>query len=497
MDYGLNFLERGPVFDGRDHPYPAAALLAIPLSSDLKNRPALKGAPLDIENPQNLFPSRTLNLGLAALTLIFFALWIKTKFGVAMGLLTLAAGTLDPGWLAQARFFTTDILHASGLLLSALAIGAHAQTRNKLPLALAAMGFALACSAKFSGLLLAPTALLIYMIYEHRRLENATWSRALGIAIIPAASISFFGFVLFVLLFELHAFLGLNEFGAGLNHLIKGTESFAEVRSSPRGTFLMGSYYPGGTLLYFPLLIAAKTPLAMLVLICATKGKALFQESKAVFPELALLAGTYLLVAILSKVNLGYRHLTPILPALWFLTAAGAWRILNTTKLKLAAPALGLVLLFECLMVHPNYLPYTNLAFGGERRAHLVAVDSATDWGQDLPALSRYLRLNRDIETKLDLAYFGSANPAKLGIHARWRPCGLLGAPAPRSGGRAACEDPAELLAISATCLQGAAGGNTQDSCYEWLRDRPPDEILGGSILIYRNLRSKSPTAPP
>ena len=55
MDYGLNFLDKGPVFDGRDHPYPAAAILATPLSWNLSQRASGEYRPLDVENPENLF----------------------------------------------------------------------------------------------------------------------------------------------------------------------------------------------------------------------------------------------------------------------------------------------------------------------------------------------------------------------------------------------------------------------------------------------------------
>ena len=152
---------------------------------------------------------------------------------------------------------------------------------------------------------------------------------------------------------------------------------------------------------------------------------------------------------------------------------------------------LGFVLILEGALAHPHYLPFTNAAFGAVDGAHNVAVDSATDWGQDLPLLADYVAKHPPDDGPLHLAYFGTADPSYYGIDSVWRPCGPLGRPRPRSGPAQGCSQGASLLAISATCLQGATGGNKQDPCWEHLRHEEPEAILGGSILIFRNVPPK------
>ena len=75
------------------------------------------------------------------------------------------------------------------------------------------------------------------------------------------------------------------------------------------------------------------------------------------------------------------------------------------------------------------------------------------------------------------------------GIRSVWRPCGNLGFPKPGGAPAAACREPAELLVVSATCLAGTATVGEPDSCYSWLRDREPDAVIGGSLLVFKDVK--------
>ena len=58
----------------------------------------------------------------ATLALALLAIWARRRHGAAFALAILAIASLDPGWLAQARYATTDIGHAVGWWLAALGL---------------------------------------------------------------------------------------------------------------------------------------------------------------------------------------------------------------------------------------------------------------------------------------------------------------------------------------------------------------------------------------
>ncbi len=509
LDYGLNFLRFGPLVPAADHPYPVMALVTLPLALqdpapgqvvEVRDVPGTgRQAELrQIEDPRNLYPARRMNVALAAVGLAAAAWWLSRRSGPALGLSFLALGTLDPGWLAPARYATTDVAHGLAFLGGGLALAHHRMRGGWRPLVVAGLFGTLGLAAKFSGVVLVPTALLVQLVpmpgegrYVPRRRIIAGVSAAAVVGGVAIAG--------WLLLFQLHALVGLATPADGWHRVIVAWHEFARVRAIPRGTFLMGGFFPGGTRAYLPALLVAKTPLALAVAallgIALPQGRALLRGHRA-FLVAALF---FLVVAIASNVNLGHRHLTPFLPAVWLAGAAGLVAVARTFRRGRAlAGLLGTVLVLEGGLAHPHYLPFTNAAFGGIDNAHRVAVDSATDWGQDLPLLAAWLRAQPPAEGPVHLAYFGTADPAAYGIESVWRPCRPLGRPRPPGAPAAPCDASAQILAVSATCLQGAAGGDSRDACWERLRDVQPEVILGGSILVFRDvLGTAIPVAAP
>ncbi|MFH2006450.1 MAG: glycosyltransferase family 39 protein [bacterium] len=496
LGYGLDFIAQGPGFDGRDHPYPVAALLAAAVF-DSSAGPA-SGRELRVERAGHLFPARRVNVALAAVALLVLAVLAARRFGAAAALLVLGLGALDPGWIAQARFVTTDTALGIAFALAAFALARHRETRELTPLIAAGLALGFGMTAKLSAVLIAAAVPLLFLVpapgqaFREGLLKRLGWSVAAGGIVLGI------GLACYLLVIEGAALwhgLGLAD---GWNHVIQGLEQAIAKRAEPRGVFLLGSFHSRSSVLYFPVLLLAKTPLVLLVLLGIA---AALRESRALISRqriLLLLPALYLLVAILSRVNMGFRHLTPVLPALWIIGGFGAlalWR--HTPRGRIYAGVLLLALTIEGLALHPHYLPATNILFGGVDGAHRVAVDSATDWGQDLPALKEYLARHPPQQGPAHLAFFGNADPRAYVGRTVWRPCGGLGFPPRRGQARAGCRAGAEVLAISATCLMGATGRRVgrrwsltqRNRCYAWLRGREPDAILGGSILVFRNLK--------
>lgn len=497
LRYGLDLLAEGPGDHGRDHAYPVAALLAAAVRGGEEG--PRSGRELRVEEPSHLWPARRVNVALAAIALILLFGLAWRHFDARHGVAVLGLGTLDPAWIAQARFATTDI--ALGLAFGLAAFGVVWVRRSSRPWAVVTLGLVtgLGLTAKVSALLIPVFVPLAYLIPLGDEGFTERLGRRLARGLVHGAAVAAVGLVLYLAVIEMFALWHGVELAQGWSHVTEGFVQSLSKRSEPRGVYLLGTFHGSASFLYFPVLLLAKTPVtlwALLGLTAATRqGRAFVVRHRLLF----LVPGGFGLVAILSRVNLGYRHLTPVLPALWILGAAGllvVWRW--TRRGPLYSGALVLALVVESVMPHPHYLPATNIFFGGVDGAYRVAVDSATDWGQDLPALRDYLKRHPPGPGAgpVHLAYFGNADPRAFLGKVVWRPCGKVGAPLRFGQPAAGCRVGAQVLAISATCYVGATGrrvGRTwrldeQSRCWKWLRNKKPHAILGGSILVFRNV---------
>jgi len=189
-----------------------------------------------------------------------------------------------------------------------------------------------------------------------------------------------------------------------------------------RGAYLMGDYYSEGRISYFPIAFAIKTPIATMLLILG--GAVTLFARKSLRRNPLLLAGLLALVAvyaagaIFSRINIGHRHLLPLYPLLFCVAgASAAWWQYRVGRLVLAGLLAWLV--GANLYIYPHYLAYFNELIGGPRNGHRYLADSNIDWGQDLKRLAHYLRQHPN--EPVQLAYFGSADPAYYGID-----CGAL-----------------------------------------------------------------------
>jgi hypothetical protein len=101
------------------------------------------------------------------------------------------------------------------------------------------------------------------------------------------------------------------------------------------------------------------------------------------------------------------------------------------------------------------------------------------DWGQDLKELKRFM-VRRDID-RVQLSYFGTADPAHYGIQYEYLPSansGLRPTPPLRKG-----ESPSRFVALSAYQYQGI--GFRDKDFYRFYYRCVPKGVVGGSILIF------------
>ncbi len=238
--------------------------------------------------------------------------------------------------------------------------------------------------------------------------------------------------------------------------------------ASERAAFLNGQFATTGWWWYFPYAFAVKTtiPGMMIGVFGLVALAARWRSGEAIGSWLeraqaSLYAGTPLLAlvvvywafALTTNLNIGQRHLLPTYPALCILAGGAAFwiqprfegirkpepktgrdrrqqrsqagvRSTASGSLTIAGVAtVGLLAwhVAESVANRPSYLAYFNQLAGGPSQGYKHLADSSLDWGQDLPALKRWLDhegLQQPGAGGVYLSYFGTARPEYYGIQA-------------------------------------------------------------------------------
>jgi hypothetical protein len=250
-----------------------------------------------------------------------------------------------------------------------------------------------------------------------------------------------------------------------------------------RPAYLLGEVSNEGWWYYFPVAFAVKTPLATLIGMVVATGLVVRRPTR---DDLFILIppAIFFFISTTARLNLGYRHLLPILPFLAVHIGRLAKRSVFKPKPVLTYLAIGLAawLAISTLSIYPHFLAYFNAIGGGPERGWRVLVDSNIDWGQDLKGLGIWME-QEDVE-RVKLSWFGSARPEAYGIVHDLLP----GLPY----GFSAWEDPPfnpeqpepGVYAISVSNLVGVAFPD--HDLYAWFRARQPSTKIGYSLFIYR-----------
>ncbi len=195
---------------------------------------------------------------------------------------------------------------------------------------------------------------------------------------------------------------------------------FSHVNSG-QSSFLLGQLSYTGWWYYFPALMLFKIPIPSLILF----GMAIYYVFKIrpvnwTVVGLLSAAGVFLGVAMLSKANLGIRHVLPVITLLIFVSA---WAAIQNEKFKPFIYALLIWSVVIFIATFPTYLGYFNELAGGNNNGYKIATDSNLDWGQDLYRIRDYVKANNltniyteynwDGLTSMDY-YFGKGNYHQL-----------------------------------------------------------------------------------
>ncbi len=209
---------------------------------------------------------------------------------------------------------------------------------------------------------------------------------------------------------------------------------FANLRSltSSSKSFFLGETRSGGTPSYFPFMLFAKMSvpafLAILTAIIFSVTDLKYLKSRSFNGDsprcreklyqcipVLLFVAVYMGIAVFQKMNIGHRHILPVFSFL-YIFAGYAW---DLEKLQSKFSRIFLLLLpasalASALLLHPAHLAYVSPFCGGPYKAYQLFTDSALEWGQELPALEKWLEKNQESfqGQNLYLSYFGSASPS-------------------------------------------------------------------------------------
>ncbi len=197
--------------------------------------------------------------------------------------------------------------------------------------------------------------------------------------------------------------------------------------SRERAAFLDGEYSRTGWRSFFPKAFWYKTPLPTLTLItagiaalCAARGRSTRRRIQYRMTPLLLFLVLYAIMAINMNLNIGHRHILPIYPVLYILAGAAVLWAKRVRWGKLAGGALLGLLAIDSAAARPFYLSYFHPLAGGIDRGYEHLVDSSFDWGQGLPDFADWLREKaaRGDQAPVFLSYFGADSPRARGLDA-------------------------------------------------------------------------------
>jgi 4-amino-4-deoxy-L-arabinose transferase-like glycosyltransferase len=186
--------------------------------------------------------------------------------------------------------------------------------------------------------------------------------------------------------------------------------------------YLLGGLRNNGWWYFFPVVLAVKTPIGLLLLSVLGIYAVLARRRSVPWQHVltAVFAIVILLVCMALRSDLGVRQILVIYPLLAILGGAvipQATQIAaaSTERMRMLAvlPAvLAVWVAAASLRAHPDYLAYFNEFVGAHPEK--ILVESDLDWGQDLHRLSQRLQVLG--VNQISIAYFGSAPLDQAGL---------------------------------------------------------------------------------
>ncbi len=398
-------------------------------------------------------------------------LWGRKLLGDWGALAPVFVFTNIPPVLAHAGVATMDMAIGAGIVTALFTYTLWLEEGSLRRAIFFGIGLALAILSKFSAVLLLPVCIAAITLLHPRARQKRNW------AWIPVA---------FVLIWGAYRF----SFGPMMEHVAHDAADPLETVPVPapqlldglwqvhnhvdagHTAYLLGRHSFHGWWYFFPVALAVKTPLPILLLAGLGVFALIREERNAKRRDRwipAVLAGVILLINLPTSLNIGVRYMLPLYPLLALTAGIGTvwlWRYRRAAVLLLAWTAVA------SAIAHPDYLAYFNELAG--THPERILVDSDLDWGQDMTRLAGELQRRRVPYFHMACLYTG--DDTRLGLPS-WD---SLEPYQPVTG----------WVAVSQTMLKNYGWMVSQqhgrpDLAFGWLDQYQPAGRVGKSILLY------------
>lgn len=527
---GYSYLKRGDFGINPEHPPLVKLVAAIPLLPlrlpvpppppiYFRAASAVGGLQLLYSHDADalLFRARAVTtfFTLSLALLVFLAGY--EMFGAGAGLFALALFVFEPNILANGALVTTDMGASCLVFATVYAFYRYCKKPSVLRLAVCCLAAGLALAAKHSTVLLLPIFLVLAAteIVRPRGSETALPEtrgrqtlRLLGfMAIVTVISVTilwaFYGFryaarpsgqqitpptAAYVQSLKYPVEAGAIGFLERRRWLpeayLYGLTDIVMLSREGRPAFLLGHLYPTGRWFYFPAVFVIKSTLGFMILLAfvvAARGIWRREYRRELF-FLVVPPAIWFAVSMTSKLAIGLRHILPIYPFLIVLAGGAAWMLSRQSRRWAYVVTIFLALhIVSSLWAFPNYLPYSNEAFGGPSRSYRVVSDANVGWEGGLKAMQSYIN-SRHI-THCWFAFDGPNDPAYYRI-----PC----SPMPtlfswllRHPQGVVPEKIEGPVFIGSNEMTGFDWGPDDMNPYNQFVNRRPSAVLQGEILEY------------
>jgi 4-amino-4-deoxy-L-arabinose transferase-like glycosyltransferase len=458
-------------------------------------------------------------IALLSIALAFYVYRLGVQFfGSAVGLCALAFFVFHPTLIAHGRLMTTDMPVTVAMVIAVGELVRFLNGGSRWHGAAAACAVGVGMVTKFTGLSMIPLASFAVLVtagFRVGRYRGVSLVRAL------ASATGFIALAALASLFVINAAYRFERTGASAAEMLSWPEP---APNKPRGyggdaleraelltklpawmpvplpytyvfglsvqrahldtghkTVFFGRVLKHGHPAYFPVLLSIKTPIVMLAALAYAAFVFWRRRGRISLPA-ALFAGYAVCLLALSMraaINIGVRHVLPIMPILAILAGLGAvhaWRALRDEQMRerlaigaLVASVIGIAWSF------PDYLSDFNLLVAGRIGGERISI-VGEEWGQDTVRLGRTLR-----RRGIDAVYFnGDSFTSSLELR-RFKVETLRFGTDAR---RLACSN--KLPGDSYVAVQARDLARHGDQCSQGTALRTPDFDVNRHVFVFR-----------
>lgn len=491
------------------------------------------------DGDQILFWSRVPIIILSVLFGLFLLHWGRKLAGITAGLFVLLLYAFDPNILGHNHFVTTDLGIAFAIAVAFYFFLRFLKEPTWSNALVGGLFLGIAQLTKFSAIMLIPIFAAFMIAYPLFRITQNGKKAKLFFATLGKGLVALLIAIIVIWVVYIPVTVNmpaevLENIGPGriaindrmrnqvsLDFILAANESpltrpiaiyaqgvvqvFQRVAGG-NDTFFLGHVSADASPLYFPVVFLTKSTIPHLIfylfsallfvmlllrsfghMFTQSLGKSwrrfvLFVNNHFTHLAIGSFAVFYTYISITGNLNIGFRHLFPILPFLYILVATTSIDFIRAMKnrhlahiLSYCGYGLTAVMIAVTLAAYPYYTSYFNQIVGGSHNGYNFVTDSNADWGQDLKRLRIYLNEHPEID-EIRVDYFGGGKPESYfpeKFIPWWRD-----------------KRPIEpgYYAISVLFRQESIYDTTKtdDQTYRWLLDHEPIDQVGTSILIYK-----------